>query len=83
MNTALIKEVADAHFEGDQGKAREFIKASKPILDCVASVLKNKEQSLQVPSKADYDSPSWAYKQADVIGERRGLLNAASLVEVR
>lgn len=83
MNHALISEVAKQHCEGDEKRAREFIKAHRPILESLQNILKNKEEALQVPSKVDYDCPSWACKQADAIGARRTLLEIGSLLEVR
>jgi len=42
---------------------------------------KLKESSKESISKAGYDCPNWAYKQADVVGYQRALAEIKSLLK--
>lgn len=52
---------------------KEILESSPTLVEIFLSVLDQMEQedSRQETSQADYDSPSWAYKQADRNGARR------------
>lgn len=83
MNGALVKKIADLHYGGDQTAAREFLKASRTVLEAVEAVLQDKEEESRKTFTSDYDSPSWPYRRADQDGYNRALSEAASVVRIR
>lgn len=58
--------------KSDQENFKKLVLGSKKVLDRLQEICYNTIQSGVVPAKADYDSPSWAYIQAD----RNGYLRA-------
>lgn len=60
---------------------QEFI-ASKAFRERLIAVLDGKKDSLrkEVVSKTSYDSPAWAYLQADAIGYERAISEVISLL---
>lgn len=68
----------------EQEDFKKLVLSSKKVLDKLDEICYNTIQSGVTAPKADYDNPSWAYKQADRIGylrafqEIRDLLNIAS-----
>ena len=55
----------------DKEKVRQLILSNRESLLRLESILESMLK--EIPSQADYDSPSWAYKQADRIGYNRAL----------
>lgn len=78
MKTSLVNGLTK---EGKQQVTSEFLQ-SKALRERLVEVLNAKNASLrsEVRSKASYDSPSWAYFQADAIGYERAIFEVISLL---
>jgi hypothetical protein len=66
----------------DQEKFKETVLNSKIVLDKVAKVCYNKIIELDNVTTSDYDSPSWACKQAHLNGKREALKEILQLVDI-
>lgn len=82
MNAQLIKAIAEELYGGDVNKAKDFLKSSKYVLDVVSNVIETRLDSLE-RAESNYDSPSWAYKQAHYNGKREALLEVVGLLQVK
>lgn len=51
------------------------------VLRALNRYLVKKREAMLVPSKADYDCPSWSHKQADNIGYCRAINELLDLTE--
>ena len=60
MKTSWFKECKTKE---DKDKIRQTVIANRASLDRLKEILEPLLK--ETPSSADYDSPSWAYKQAD------------------
>lgn len=58
--------------KSEQENFKKLVLGSKKVLDRLQEICYNTIHDGVVPSKGDYDNPSWAYKQAD----RNGYLRA-------
>lgn len=64
----------------DKDKVKQTIFSNRESLDRLKEIL---EPMLKdTPPTADYDSPSWAYKQADRIGFNRALNQVLELINL-
>jgi len=66
-------------------KKKDFesaIRNCRHILDRLTEILEEELKSLEADQKADYQSPSWAYLQADNNGARRTLRNLLKLTKL-
>lgn len=64
----------------DKEEVRQSILSSRRSLDRLKEIL---EPMLKdTPPTADYESPSWAYKQADRIGYNRALNQVLELINL-
>lgn len=65
------------HLKDPESKANFelLVRNSVQVLSRLRDMIKEKEDNLNTSDmrSADYDSPSWAYKQADRIGRRSSL----------
>lgn len=79
MKTSLTKGLEDDAKEEMEGL---FIKALL-LRRQLSSVINDKIQSNNAErlSKVGYESPTWAYKQADAVGYERALNEVLSLLE--
>jgi len=50
------------------------------VLEVLDKVLEGLEESVEIARLADYDSPSWAYKQADQNGYIRAIRDVRGLL---
>lgn len=73
--------VSGSNEEINKQISQEFV-GSKALRERLIAVLDGKKASLrqEVISKTSYDSPSWAYLQADAIGYERALSEVISLL---
>ncbi len=75
-----------AWFEGvSKEKKQEFkelVQSAKIVLDKLQEMVYNRINNGERVSQADYDSPSWAYKQADRNGYLRAYREFLSLLDV-
>lgn len=77
MKAAWYKECKT---KDDKTKVRQTILSNRESLDRLKEIL---EPMLKdTPPTADYDSPSWAFKQADRIGFNRALNQVLDLINL-
>lgn len=71
--------------EAEQERFYQNYSASEEVLDVLVKVLKSKTASseLDSESKDGYNSPNWAYNQADLIGYRRAIKEMIALMSIR
>jgi hypothetical protein len=62
-----------------EGFKRE-VKSAKNVLDKLEQIVKSKTKEIVVTD--DYDSPSWAYKQADRNGYNRALIEIINILHL-
>lgn len=65
----------------DRSNLEELILGNTKVLDRLSEICYNMLKSGDA-SKDDYDSPSWAYKQADKLGYQRALKQIILLCKV-
>ena len=62
----------------EKAKRKEVILSNQGSLDILKVIIESK----RIKAKgSDYESPSWAYKQADTIGYNRALTELLDLME--
>lgn len=77
MKAAWFKECKTKE---EKEHVRKLVLSNKESLDRLRVIL---EPMLKdAPPTADYDSPSWAYKQADRIGFNRALTTVLDLINL-
>lgn len=59
---------------------RQAVLSNRESLDRLRQILE--PMLKEIPPTADYDSPSWAYKQADRIGYNRALTQVLELINL-
>lgn len=64
----------------DKEKVRQAILSNRESLIRLETILESLLK--ETPSSADYDSPSWAYKQADRIGYNRALNQVLDIINL-
>jgi len=64
----------------DKVKVRQTILSNRESLDRLKEILG--PMLKETPPSADYDSPSWAFKQADRIGFNRALNQVLDLINL-
>lgn len=64
----------------DKEKVKQLILSNRESLLRLESILESLLK--ETPSSADYDSPSWAYKQADRIGYNRALNQVLDIINL-
>ncbi len=64
----------------DKAKVRQTILSNRESLDRLKEILG--PMLKETPPSADYDSPSWAFKQADRIGFNRALNQVLDLINL-
>lgn len=52
-------------------KREAMVRGSVETLDLLSQIIEQEIINLAVPKFEDYDSPSWAYKEADRLGQLR------------
>ncbi len=65
----------------DHEQRKKDLMSYQNAFDALREVLVNMETT--VSPKADYDSPSWAFKQADRNGEQRMLQTVLKLIDIK
>lgn len=68
--------------EEDRVKLAAEIMSSRPTLELLRTLLEDRIAALEAThaKKTNYDSPSWAYAQADYVGAKRTLREIIELV---
>ena len=64
----------------DKEKVRQTILSNRQSLDRLKEILE--PMLKETAPAADYDSPSWAYKQADRIGYNRALTSVLDIINL-
>lgn len=64
----------------EQEEFKKNVLGSKIVLDKLKEIVYNKSKSQEKSTTADYDSPSWAYRQADKVGYSRALEEIMSIL---
>lgn len=64
----------------EKGKVRQSLMASRHTLEALEGILESMLK--ETPASTDYDSPSWAYKQADRLGHNRALNQVLDLINL-
>lgn len=64
----------------DHKKTGELLKASTPTLELIDNLLERKIKDSLVVNGSDYETPSWAYKQAHLNGRTEALKELQRLV---
>jgi len=64
----------------DRNSFFDTLKNNRFVLKRLKEILEEEMEKLGSFSNADYDSPSWAYKQADLIGQKRQLQKVLDLL---
>lgn len=79
---ALSTQWLQGVHQAEHLKYKERVLSSKEVLDKLIEILYNKVQAQSSSSDNDYESPSWAYKQADKVGYTRALKEVIELCNV-
>ena len=66
----------------EQEEFKKLVSGSHKVLDRLREICYNTIKNGVTAPKADYDSPSWAYKQADMIGYMRAHQELIDLLDV-
>ena len=77
MKTAWLKECKTKE---EKAQVRQLILSNRESLDRLQEILG--PMLKDTPPTADYDSPSWAFKQADRIGFNRALTTVLDLINL-
>ena len=64
----------------DKAKVRQTILSNRESLDRLKEILE--PMLKETAPTTDYDSPSWAYKQADRIGYNRALTSVLDIINL-
>lgn len=66
----------------EQEDFKKLVLGSHKVLDKLREICYNTIKNGVTAPKADYDNPSWAYKQADMIGYMRAHQELIDLLDV-
>ena len=64
----------------EQDGFKREVKSAKNVLDKLEQIVQNKIKEIVITN--DYDSPSWAYKQADRNGYNRALTEIINILHL-
>lgn len=59
--------------EDEQDELRELFALARPVRERLSQVMKEKADAENANLQTQYESPSWAYKQADLNGYLRAM----------
>jgi hypothetical protein len=79
MNSQLFTKCKSAE---DRKRIKEILIHSQDALDIIREALEDQYQQLmgEALRKKLYELPGWAHRQADIIGEARGIRQAIDLL---
>lgn len=80
LNTRWLAGIPNTDQERLKARA-ELVLASGPILDELAKIIEDEMKRLDQTDATDYESPSWAYKEADRKGQLRAYRNILALTK--
>lgn len=67
----------------EQEKFKQIVQSSKITLDRLNEIVYTMIKSGESTSEEDYESPSWAYRQADRNGYIRALQTITKLIDIK
>lgn len=80
MKTSLCKNLTTKEDKEEiKGQFIAALRLRMQLIEVIKDKINSAETSAITPE--GYDSPSWAYRQADLIGYKRALLEIISLLE--
>lgn len=86
MPTMKQSKVTSPILSGLKGSERDFmiaqLLASEPLIKHINEVVEEEIKSLGTISSEEFDSPSWAYKQAYKLGLQEGLRKLVKLLKI-
>jgi hypothetical protein len=71
---------SDCKTEEDKEQRRRELRAASAVLERLSALVGNKTKDSTL---ADYNSPSWAYLQADKLGWNRALTTVQELIKMK
>lgn len=74
-----LNTLPDKKKEEEKQKLKKEIGMSKDVLQVLSSIIIKKVNALDKQA-SDYDTPNWAFKQADLVGAKRELENILKLI---
>lgn len=77
-----LKWTQDIKDPKEKTKFKESIRNSKFILDKLSQICYNMLEENRTSSTKDYDSPGWAFRQADKVGYERALRDIIKLLQI-
>lgn len=82
MNSLLTRHLKEKQAKD---KFKERLQHNKDLLDVFSDLVTKKLEASKNGQQAEggYDSPAWAYKQADYIGEQRALNEVLALLQLK
>lgn len=69
--------------KAEQEERKRFIQSNKKVLDLLDEILYNISIEESKSSKEDYDSPSWAYRQAHKNGELAMIDKIRKIIQIK
>lgn len=79
MKTIWFQDIKDKE---DQEQFKKSVLGSKIVLDKLIQIVYTKAKIGEGSTSTDYESPSWAYRQADKIGYQRALKEIIDILTV-
>lgn len=64
-------------------KMKKIVSSNKIMLDKLSEICYNRLQALNSITEEDYDSPSWAHKQAHINGYKHALKDLQELLKIK
>lgn len=80
INTQWLRGVSQSDQEALKRRA-DLVLGGGVLLDTLAEIVRANIDDLENTGVDDYDSPSWAYKEADRKGQLRALRNILKLTK--
>ena len=71
-----------AHEPSEAENIKKIVLGSKNLLDIVSKLCYNRLNDLNKITSSDYDSPSWAYKQSHINGQKEELERLIKLITI-
>jgi hypothetical protein len=68
--------------KGDKDNFIAYVKNSSSLLEVLSSIMEEKLTEATKSKTTDYESPSWAYRAADLAGYTRALREILDLIEL-
>lgn len=80
MNSAWTSHLRD---KDEKEKFQAYVSSSVGVLDRLTELIQRKLEEIDCPTLVDYDVSSWAFKQADRIGQARAYKEILKLTDLK